>query len=967
MLGAMFNPGLAKAIKAPAILVIGSESYEEQWQDLFKETGVIRLMEGKQVTRSLDLEPYAIVIVTANASDPFKNPLGAIEHNLLEFVSRGGHLIFSAPVIPAFGNFHSFYPSLIPAVPYRETSQALNIANRIMVEEKHPLNHQIHRLKPDHPLTQGLSSLPLFTESARNSMYSSLLFHAWRIKPWTEVVLVTDTGAPALALQKTGAGSTMFLLHDCFHNPGFDGWADAAKFWSNAVAFLLEDEVRPVRHPDGRSAGFEPLKPLRPRPAFSFAPSGLQAAPDWKNILRRRDWRLLGDNQLVTGNIPSDYRKEWKLRNEEKDDLQEIIGIGPSKFYPPATFFDAPAELLFRDENKQPVALTFRADRYQWLPHLITSEFHNEDSTLIVQQKLTVAQDTIVAELSFNRTLIAELKGFSHCYAHLQQDRIGKSWWGQAENGIYFGLYCSEIDSYSLNEHPVSYSGTSAPCTKLTVAFTAALEQQLVEQRLQKAALGAEPFFAAAEAKWNQYFTEVVPAFKSDDSLMERLYYTGFTCYYMNLYDIPYEPWLDPYTCPTKTHFHAHWEQDDLPAAALGKWLNDKSLSIRQLDAPYHTGVLLNANATLEAMDGNKLGPFLGELQLFSLAQSDVYNMVRTEELRADLIRNLLSDEELNDRNTEVDTRTGLYINYNCLGMDNSPRWDFVMGGKRTEWFETFEQGVLSPDFNSTIAYRKLLLSQLLGENGELERSVRYKQEAEKLFQSINEHLWHKGVGFFVDAARESGEFSLVKTPYGFLPLLGCEIQEDAARELKERFWSKQEFHTPYMLPTVSQDHPAFDPESYWRGSIWGRTNWLAHEALLTAGLEKEAAYLTDNYINLLKLDGVDARENYNPLTGDKKCAEVFTEGLGPAIDMWIKEVAGFRATTDGFRLKPYALRSDTPDFTFGPFLYRRQQIKLEWNRQERRYTVSVNAKRHEYLLPAAEGIFEEFNAEFQV
>ncbi|MBC8008975.1 MAG: hypothetical protein H7067_02625, partial [Burkholderiales bacterium] len=169
--------------------------------------------------------------------------------------------------------------------------------------------------------------------------------------------------------------------------------------------------------------------------------------------------------------------------------------------------------------------------------------------------------------------------------------------------------------------------------------------------------------------------------------------------------------------------------------------------------------------------------------------------------------------------------------------------------------------------------------------------------------------------------------------PMGFDPLLlvtvDAEVAAGAARALND----ETVFKTPYGLPTVARSHPKFDATSYWRGSIWSRTNWFAVEALQAAGLRAETAELTRRWLALVLKNGSDLRENFNPLTGDAKCATMFTEGLSAVADVYLKNVVGFRPTWAGFDLDPVALDASTPSFSFGPFRYRDHEIAITWDR----------------------------------
>ena len=92
----------------------------------------------------------------------------------------------------------------------------------------------------------------------------------------------------------------------------------------------------------------------------------------------------------------------------------------------------------------------------------------------------------------------------------------------------------------------------------------------------------------------------------------------------------------------------------------------------------------------------------------------------------------------------------------------------------------------------------------------------------------------------------------------------GCATPE-MARDLAGQI-EKAMARTPYALSTVPPEHPAFDPDRYWRGNVWIQVNWLVWMGLRRYGYTDLAQELARRSIGLVMQHG--QHEHYNPFTG---------------------------------------------------------------------------------------------------
>jgi len=126
-----------------------------------------------------------------------------------------------------------------------------------------------------------------------------------------------------------------------------------------------------------------------------------------------------------------------------------------------------------------------------------------------------------------------------------------------------------------------------------------------------------------------------------------------------------------------------------------------------------------------------------------------------------------------------------------------------------------------------------------------------------------------------------------VLTPTIFFPLVIHELPESITEALIDRhFLHKQEFDTPFPIPSVALSDPSFYPyesEYLWRGPTWVFYNWFVYQCLYYRGFRDEAARLVEAIRKLIQLSGF--REYYNPFSGEGYGARDFTWS-GLVVDM---------------------------------------------------------------------------------
>ena len=143
---------------------------------------------------------------------------------------------------------------------------------------------------------------------------------------------------------------------------------------------------------------------------------------------------------------------------------------------------------------------------------------------------------------------------------------------------------------------------------------------------------------------------------------------------------------------------------------------------------------------------------------------------------------------------------------------------------------------------------------------------------AEDLKEKINAELWDDRAQIYKNRYW-NGKFSDTLGPASFYPLLGGVASKEQAKAMVEKhLLNPREFWGKYVIPTVARNHPAFKEQDYWRGRIWGPTNYLVFDGLRRYGFKKVvrdfAKKSWDLFMQEYRKDS-HIHENYNAVTGD--------------------------------------------------------------------------------------------------
>lgn len=178
-----------------------------------------------------------------------------------------------------------------------------------------------------------------------------------------------------------------------------------------------------------------------------------------------------------------------------------------------------------------------------------------------------------------------------------------------------------------------------------------------------------------------------------------------------------------------------------------------------------------------------------------------------------------------------------------ACGMDNQPRqapgYDPGMHHGFMSWIDTCAQQYLSA---------KLLcqMADVLSRADEVEW---LREEAALLGSTINQKMWSEKDAFYYDTRRD-GSVSGVKTVGAYWTLLADLVPPERMERFVAHLDNEKEFKRPNRIPTLSADHPDYDPNGgYWRGGVWAPTNYMVLRGLHDHGYDALAHDIASDYL----------------------------------------------------------------------------------------------------------------------
>ncbi len=523
--------------------------------------------------------------------------------------------------------------------------------------------------------------------------------------------------------------------------------------------------------------------------------------------------------------------------------------------------------------------------------------------------------------------------------------------------------------SWQASEAPLECRARISPTPgeRLVLALTCGYQRGEVLEGAAAAAGGPERVFDSAEDSWDEYFSRAVPYFACSDRELERLYYYQAYVTRANLYDIPYEPFTHPYTCPWKTGAVWQWSWNTPMSSIAERWLNDKRIGAGGILLEGANGGALNLGSYLHPLRKvTQARHHNDHMRLISAAARELptdYDLITYTTLPHTMPGGLLGIWEFflttGERGflrealqimigaehnfSKGELPNGLCTCFFVDEFDYSLRLrpfirDFAKGDPRMMF--RMDSPFVAVDYNSYLfALRGVIIkaAKLLGDDG-VDIASLHERNA-RLAEAINRYLWDDDEGFYYDAHSRTLQRSDVKCIAGFAPLYAGLASEVQAARLVEHLTDPDEFGTPYPCPSISLDTPDVDPSLITYGGDVLLTSglWFTVEGLRRYGYRELAADYVRRALRMVTSEGPSSSYSYHSITGRYNQAKHTLAAQSVILtDLICRYIIGLHPQPHGALLTdPLALqRSGITEFKFGPFLYCGRWIKVRWNRK---------------------------------
>jgi hypothetical protein len=490
----------------------------------------------------------------------------------------------------------------------------------------------------------------------------------------------------------------------------------------------------------------------------------------------------------------------------------------------------------------------------------------------------------------------------------------------------------------------------------------------------------AEQVFARARQTWDYYFTALVPRLETANPRLDRLYYHLFYVVRSSLFDIPFEPYRFPYTCPWKTGAIWQWSWNTPMNSVTERWLNDPTIAeagirmINQNGGSMYFGTYLHPWKRFE--------PRLGIFDWYMEVDQAQKRAVRTNydflsvmpytvpnafvgvwevyRMNGDpqFLRESLPLMEQYEAAARKLAKPGTILAPFQMMVDEydySLRWKPVQKGFTKRGLQrAFDVPVLMADVNSYLYALRGMLAEAYQTLGEPAKAGEMRRLARQTAAEVNARLWDAKLKFYCDARSDTGVSTGVRAMSGFAPYYVGLAPKDRWAAMIQSLDDPRAFAAKFPYPSVSLDHPDLDPTVVTYGGDTSITSgvWTILNTLAENGEGERAARDLARVVDMMARDGGSSSYSYNSLTGDPNM-QPYSLSTQAAIvnDLVARYVVGFTPRLDEqLELRPVAAAVAGGRLHWGPFRYRRHTVEVEQTPGE--WRVTVDGVAHRYPSP---------------
>jgi len=743
-----------------------------------------------------------------------------------------------------------------------------------------------------------------------------------------------------------------------------------------------------------------PRRPaLYPRQRWEWATDLPESHVAWSDLLRLPDVAFLTNNQvslwMACDTIGMD--KVWFYPVPRAPHLDANRYDSARIAHDSIHVITGPSVQLMRDGTPVPCGVP----EVSWLPNALTRRFRGDRLTLL--ETVTAIDDTVVLWLrpederahgvldgvtlrwraSVARTQTASWRSHGKVHVCLHDDGVANGW-------VWLG---SEVAAWDTHAAPGCLT-FDAPLSGEGVFLVLMLgyDQAAVERRLEAmvAQIGqkriaevATDLIARATKEWDWYMARMVPALSGAPEWMHRLYYYQMAMHRINLYDIPYEPFVYPYTCPWKTGAVWQWSWNTPMNSVAERWLNDPAWAESGIELMRENGGALNIGASLHRLrkprqfrDVNEFLPALhaameGTLSLpgtarqfdwaFTLPHTTplgphgIWEVFRRTGDEDYLKRHLPDMVAYETKLTSHDPDGDGLVDYRGMvdEYDYSLRWRTVVPGykKGSESLLKFAHPLEMIDINAQLCLLREDLAEAAALVGDKNLAKRMKQRLQKTTRAINDLMWDERRGCYRDIHSETHEGTGVFSVAAYSALLAGVATEERAARMVALLRDPKAFGSPYPVPSVMMDTPDLDPGHITYGGDVLLTSgvWITVLGLVRYGYLDEARRIIWRVLEMVGKDGPTSAYSYHSVTGKPNMDKhTFCSQSAILLDLFLRYVIGFVPRPDDIiECWPFALPTEWEHVEFGPMTWRGDvDVTIIWD------------KRTGYTVRAGEGSF---------
>jgi len=745
-----------------------------------------------------------------------------------------------------------------------------------------------------------------------------------------------------------------------------------------------------------------PRRPaLYPRQRWEWATDLPTSRVAWSDLLRLSDATFLTDNQVSLWASPDGVgvEKVWFYP------VPRAPHLDSARYDPGRIARDSIHELLGPSVHvwRRGEPVKWDVVESAWLPSMLTRTLRDDDLSLtetvsvledvvLIWQRPTegtkAAQSRQSKDLSLRwsarveRTQTASWRSHGPAHVCLHDDGVANGW-------VWLG---SDISAWDTHAAPgcLSFEASMSP-RGVVLILMLGYDQAAVERRLEAmiAQLGrksptevATEFLAKASEVWDWYMAHMVPAFTGGPEWIRRLYYYQMASHRINLYDIPYEPFVFPYTCPWKTSAVWQWSWNTPMNSIAERWLNDPAWAEAGIELIRENGGALNIGASLhrlrkprhfrdvyeflpalhKAMEGTLTLPATARQfdwafilpHTTPLGPHGIYEVFRRTGDELFLKRHLPDMIAYEQKLTSHDPDGDALVDYSGMvdEYDYSLRWRTVVPGYRkgSQSLLKFERPLEMIDINAQLCLLREDLAEVASLFGDKNLERRMRQRHAKTAKAINELLWDEERGCYRDIHSDTHEGTGVYSVAAYSALLAGVASSERAERMVSLLDDPKAFGSPYPVPSVMMDTPDLDPSHITYGGDVLITSgiWITVNGLVRYGYTDKAREIIWKALKMVGKNGPTSAYSYHSITGEPNMPRhTFCSQSAILLDLFVRYVVGFIPRPDDIiELWPFALPTQWKHVEFGPMTWRGDvDVKIVWDNRSG-YTITVGKAR---------------------